>query len=378
MKIAMITGTTGQDGSYLTELLLKKSYRVIGLVRRSSTQNYERIQHLTSNNNLELVECEISDSGSVYTVVNDYKPDEIYNLAAQSHVKTSFDQPDYTFQVNTLGVLNFLEAIRRFSPSTKFYQASTSEMFGKNYTEQYDPFDGRTVEKFQNETTEFMPQSPYAVAKLAAHNLVRIYREGYGIHASCGILFNHESERRGENFVTRKITKWIGEFYRWSQQYEFLHPLGNPYPEKEVDHIYIGMCPRTKQLLYFPKLRLGNLDAYRDWGHAEDYVLAMWLMLQQDESDDYVIATGNTYTIRNFLKKAFHEINIEDFKPYVVIDPKFYRPSEVEYLRGCSHKASDKLGWEPKIKFSELVKRMVWSDINGQKETQELQQEELL
>lgn len=368
MKKALVTGITGQDGSYLAELLLEKGYQVIGLVRRSSTNNTERISHILSSDQLELVEGEISDSGSVYSIVDAHKPDEIYNLAAQSHVGTSFEQPEYTFMADTMGPLNFLQAIRLYSPNSRFYQASTSELFGKNFTERPDLFDGRVVERFQDEDTAFMPQSPYAVAKLAAHNLVRIYREGYGIHASCGILFNHESERRGENFVTRKITKWIGEFYHWLER-------------ESTDRIILDDDPDyiLSTDTQFPKLRLGNLDAYRDWGHAEDYVRAMWLMLQQDKPDDYVIATGKTYSVRNFLREAFNEIGIEDFEPYVVIDPKFYRPAEVEYLCGCPDKAKELLNWEPQVSFSDLVKRMVRRDIHGQEErSQTLQQEKVL
>jgi GDPmannose 4,6-dehydratase len=218
MKKALITGITGQDGSYLAELLLNKGYKVIGLVRRSSMPNFERINKILSNENFSLVEGDLTDSFSVYSLVQQGNFDEVYNLAAQSHVGTSFEQPNYTFSVDALGPMYFLEAIHKFSPETKFYQASTSELFGKNFTEIPDLYDGRTTEKYQDEDTPFMPQSPYAVAKLAAHHTVRIYREGYGLHASCGILFNHESERRGENFVTRKITKWIGEFVRWHKE----------------------------------------------------------------------------------------------------------------------------------------------------------------
>ena len=255
-------------------------------------------------------------------------PTEVYNLAAQSHVGTSFKQPLYTTQVNIEGPLNFLEAIRLLSPTTKFYQASTSEMFGKNY----DMFGGT---KYQQETTPFVPQSPYAVAKLAAHEMVRIYRDSYDLFACCGILFNHESERRGENFVTRKITKWIGEFVASGQDEDF------------------------------PALRLGNLDAHRDWGHAQDYVEAMYMMLQQDEPEDYVIATSETHSVREFLTEAFNEIGITHFEPYVVIDPEFYRPCEVDWLLGHTGKAREKLGWRPKVSFQELVQRMVRSDIDA-------------
>ena len=328
-KVAIITGATGQDGSYLSELLLSKGYTVIGLRRRSSSEKgLERIQHLLNNNNFKLVEADITDSGCVNNLIRDYMPTEVYNLAAQSHVGTSFKQPLYTTQVNIEGPLNFLEAIRLLSPTTKFYQASTSEMFGKNY----DMFGGT---KYQQETTPFVPQSPYAVAKLAAHEMVRIYRDSYDLFACCGILFNHESERRGENFVTRKITKWIGEFVASGQDEDF------------------------------PALRLGNLDAHRDWGHAQDYVEAMYMMLQQDEPEDYVIATSETHSVREFLTEAFNEIGITHFEPYVVIDPEFYRPCEVDWLLGHTGKASQQLGWRPKVSFPELVQRMVRSDIDA-------------
>ena len=332
-KVAIITGATGQDGSYLSELLLSKGYTVIGLRRRSSSEKgLERIQHLLNNNNFKLVEADITDSGCVNNLIRDYMPTEVYNLAAQSHVGTSFKQPLYTTQVNIEGPLNFLEAIRLLSPTTKFYQASTSEMFGKNY----DMFGGT---KYQQETTPFVPQSPYAVAKLAAHEMVRIYRDSYDLFACCGILFNHESERRGENFVTRKITKWIGEFVASGQDEDF------------------------------PALRLGNLDAHRDWGHAQDYVEAMYMMLQQDEPEDYVIATSETHSVREFLTEAFNEIGITHFEPYVVIDPEFYRPCEVDWLLGHTGKAREKLGWRPKVSFPKLVQRMVRSDIDASRKT---------
>ena len=328
-KVAIVTGVTGQDGSYLSELLLDNGYTVVGLRRRSSSEKgLERIQHLLNNDNFKLVEADITDSGCVNNLIQEYKPSEIYNLAAQSHVGTSFKQPSYTSQVNLQGPINFLEAIRLLSPSTKFYQASTSEMFGKNFEQM-----GST--KYQRETTAFVPQSPYAVAKLAAHEMVRIYRDSYGLFACCGILFNHESERRGENFVTRKITKWIGEFVASGQDEDF------------------------------PALRLGNLDAHRDWGHAQDYVEAMYMMLQQDEPEDYVIATSETHSVREFLTEAFNEINIPDFEPYVVIDPEFYRPCEVDWLLGHTGKARQQLGWRPKVSFQDLVQRMVRSDIDA-------------
>ena len=363
-KKALVTGIAGQDGSYLAELLLEKGYEVHGLVRRTSNENATyRIDHIKDQ--INLIEGEVSDSGSVYSIVEEYKFDEIYNLAAQSHVGTSFKQPDYTMQVDALGPLHFLEAIRRYSPKTRFYQASTSELFGKNFTEVRESWEDMVVDRYQDENTEFMPQSPYAVAKLAAHNLVRIYREGYGLHAGCGILFNHESERRGENFVTRKITKWLGEFKVWAEA----HGVVNPTFSEDYIHY---------ENESFPKLRLGNIKACRDWGHAQDYVEAMWLMTQQDSADDYVISTGETYSVHDFLTEAFNVISISDYDQYIVIDPKFYRPAEVEYLKGCCDKAKKTLGWSPKVSFKELVKRMVWSDINGKKEkVHKLQKKEL-
>ena len=358
MKRAIITGVSGQDGSYLAELLLEKGYEVIGLKRRTSTYTLGRVSHIKSPH-FSIVEYEISDAASVYSIVDEYRPDEIYNFAAQSHVKTSFEQPDYTFQTNTIGVINFLEAIRRFSPDTRFYQASTSEMFGKTFdVHPCDCRDGETCNhRYQDEETYFAPQSPYAAAKLASHNLVGMYREGYGLHASCGILFNHESERRGEEFVTRKITKWVAEFKTWlNSMCEFADLLAF-----DDDFIY---CNQNK----FAKLRLGNLDAYRDWGHSKDYVYATWLMLQQEYPDDYVIATGKTYSVRDFLKEAFGYIGIEDYPEFITIDPLFYRPAEVDYLRGLPDKAKNTLGWEPKITFKELVQGMLESDVNVEKE----------
>jgi len=388
-KKAIVTGITGQDGSYLVELLLSKGYEVVGLKRRTSTNTEDRISHINSKD-FSIVECEISDSGSVYSVVEKHQPHEVYNLAAQSHVKTSFDQADYTFQVNTIGVINFLEAIKRFSPSARFYQASTSEMFGKNY-DTYIPMiaDAKhsPVEpvKFQDEDTVFQPQSPYAAAKLASHNLVRIYREGYGLFGCCGILFNHESERRGEHFVTRKITKWIGEFLRWEKENSQNIPLkdlaGEDIPRFAISEETIAM-PGQRMFIdmmrtpSFPKLRLGNVDTYRDWGHAKDYVNAMWLMMQQDDPEDYVISTGETYSVRDFLRIAFEHAGLGNYEAYFVIDPEFYRPAEVEYLRGNPSKAEDKLGWQREVNFIELVRRMVESDINNESQKKEKNQPE--
>jgi GDPmannose 4,6-dehydratase len=332
MKRAIITGITGQDGSYLADLLLANKYKVYGIYRRTSNSNFSRLtDDCLKNKNFHLLEGDICDPYTVARILKIIKPDEYYNLAAQSHVATSFEQPSYTWDATAKGVLNALEAIRNESADTKFYQASSSEMFGKNYTTVYDDF-GENPLKFQNEETAFYPQSPYAIAKLAGHHLVRNYRDSYNIFACSGILFNHESERRGENFVTRKITKWLGEFIA---------------SEKDKK---------------FPKLRLGNLDAHRDWGHAQDYVKAMWLMLQQENPDDYVVATGNTYTIKEFLEVAFSRYDL-NWEKHVVIDPKFYRPAEVEFLRGSPKKAKEKLKWSPEISFYSLVERMVEHDV---------------
>ena len=310
MKRALITGITGQDGSYLAELLLAKGYEVHGLIRRSSSFNTQRIDHIFDR--LKLHHGDLSDSGNLTTLLLHISPHEVYNLAAQSHVRVSFDVPEYTGQVTGIGCVRLLEAIRQLGLHPRFYQASSSEQYGKV---QAVP---------QSETTPFYPRSPYAVAKQFAHWSVINYRESYGMHASCGILFNHESPRRGETFVTRKIAKAAARIKLGKQN----------------------------------KLSLGNLGAKRDWGHAKEYVEAMWLMLQQDEPDDYVIATGETYSVREFLNVAFEHLNL-DWRDFVEIDAKYYRPAEVDLLVGDSSKAKAKLGWEPKIKFVDLVKEMV-------------------
>ena len=337
---AIIFGITGQDGSYLAELLIEKGYEVVGITRRVSVPTLNRINHILPK--IKIVEGDITDAFSVSNVIKEEEPDEIYNLAAQSHVGTSFKQPSLTWDVTAGGVLNILEAIRYSGrkDAIKFYQASSSEMFGKNYNLR-EGF--AEMIKFQDEKTPFAPQSPYAIAKLAAHHLVRNYRDSYGIFACSGILFNHESERRGEKFVTRKITKWIGEFVASGMDKEF------------------------------PTLRLGNLDAKRDWGHAEDYVMGMWQMVQHKTPDDYVVATGETYSVREFLNIAFKYVGIDDWENLVVIDPEFYRPAEVDYLLGIPTKAKRVLGWEPHISFEKLVERMVDSDV----ETARLQRPDL-
>jgi GDPmannose 4,6-dehydratase len=325
MKTAIVTGITGQDGSYLAENLLDKDYKVIGLYRRSSTNTLNRIKHI-DNPNFILQEYDITDPSGCISLISYIQPDEFYNLAAQSHVATSFKQPTTTFEINAIGVINVLEAIRLFSKHTKFYQASTSEMFGRNYSVDSDG------NKYQNEETSLLPQSPYAVAKLASHRMVQIYREAYNLYCCSGILFNHESPRRGENFVTRKITRYIGRLVNNKLQ-----------PDE--------------------KLRLGNIKAVRDWGHAKDYVEAMRLMLNNNiAANDFVISTGQCYSVEQFLQIAFGLIN-KNWNNYVVIDPEFYRPAEVDYLRGNSDKAKKLLGWEPKIPFEDLVKDMVNQDI---------------
>ena len=328
-KVALITGITGQDGSYLAELLLEKGYEVHGIVRRASLINTHRIDHIYDQ--IRLHYGDLTDAMSVTNLIKDIEPDEIYNLGAQSHVKVSFEIPEYTAQVDGLGTLRVLEAVRLLGMEmkTRVYQASTSELYGEV---QQTP---------QTETTPFYPRSPYGVAKLYGYWIVKNYRESYGVHASSGILFNHESPRRGETFVTRKITRGLSR-------------------------ISVG----EQECLY-----LGNLNAKRDWGHAKDYVEAMWLMLQQDEPDDYVIATGEQYSVKDFVDKAapFFGFNIEwmgegelEFgydwntkRKVIAVDKKYFRPAEVESLLGDASKAKRKLGWEPKISFDQLIEDMV-------------------
>jgi GDPmannose 4,6-dehydratase len=316
MKKALITGITGQDGSYLAELLLEKGYEVHGIIRRSSSFNTGRIDHILDR--LKLHYGDLSDSGNLATLLLAISPDEIYNLAAQSHVRVSFDVPEYTAQVTGLGCVRLLESIRNLGLNPRFYQASSSEQYGKV---QAIP---------QDENTPFYPRSPYAVAKQFAHWSVINYRESYGLHASCGILFNHESPRRGETFVTRKIAKAAAK-------------------------IKLGLQD---------KLLLGNLDAKRDWGHAKEYVQAMWLMLQQENPDDYVIATGETHSVREFLEVVFEHVGL-NWHDYVEIDARYYRPAEVDLLIGDYGKAKRKLGWEPKIKFGDLAREMVEYELNA-------------
>jgi GDPmannose 4,6-dehydratase len=328
VKKAIIYGVTGQDGSYLSELLLSKEYTVYGITRRTSVDNTIRINHLSNKNNFILLQGDVTDTSSIYRLLNEVQPDEVYNLAAQSHVGTSFEQPLLTWNVTGQGCLNILEVIRQMGNRPRFYQASSSEMFG----DQYNLDNNR--EKYQDERTTFAPQSPYAIAKLAAHSAVALYRRSYGLFACGGILFNHESERRGERFVTRKISRYVADLY-WATQ--------------------------TGRSI--PKLKLGNLAARRDWGHAEDYVEAMWMMLQQDSPMDFVIATGETYSVEDYLKEAFKCINIIEYMDYAEVDENLRRPSEVPYLRGIANKAKRRLDWKPKIGFKELVSRMVQHDL---------------
>jgi GDPmannose 4,6-dehydratase len=322
MKKALVTGITGQDGSYLAELLLDKGYEVFGLVRRSSNFNTSRIDHLYRDPHetgvrLRLIYGDLSDASSINHVIRTLQPDEIYNLGAQSHVRVSFDVPEYTAEASGVGCVRVLEAIRESGLKCRFYQASSSELYGK------------VVETPQRETTPFYPRSPYACAKAYAYYITVNYRESYGMHASNGILFNHESPRRGETFVTRKIT-------------------------------------RAAALIKFglqDKLFLGNLDAKRDWGFAGDYVEGMWMMLQQDQPDDYVLATGETHSVRELLDIAFSAVDL-DWNKHVEIDPRYYRPAEVDLLLGDATKAREKLGWRPRVGFTELIQMMVESDVD--------------
>lgn len=311
---ALITGITGQDGSYLAELLLEKGYEVTGMVRRNSTESNQRIDHLQDKVNL--VQGDLLDQLSLINIIEETKPDEIYNLAAQSFVPTSWNQPTLTAEFDAIGVTKLLEAIRYTNKKIRFYQASSSEMFGK------------VVETPQSEKTPFYPRSPYGVAKVYGHFITVNYRESYGIHASSGILFNHESPRRGLEFVTRKITDGVAR-------------------------IKLGLARN---------LALGTLDARRDWGYAGDYVEAMWRMLQQEKPENFVIATGETHSVQEFVQEAFGYVDL-DYKEYVVSDPRFMRPAEVDLLLGDASYAKEKLGWEPKVSFKELVRMMVDSDL---------------
>ncbi len=326
-KKALITGITGQDGSYLAELLLDKGYEVHGIIRRASTFNTGRLEDIFKdphipNNHLHLHYGDLADANTIRRLIYQITPDEIYNLGAQSHVRVSFDIPEYTANIVGVGTLRMLEAIKDYQEHTggkvKFYQASSSEMFG-------------SAPAPQNEETKFHPRSPYGVAKVFAFNTVVNYRESYGIFATNGILFNHESERRGETFVTRKITRGVAR-------------------------IVAGLDK---------KIYLGNLEARRDWGYAPEYVEAMWLMLQQNEPDDFVIGTGISHTVQDFVELAFKAAGIDNWKDYIEIDPRYYRPAEVDDLRADPRKAKEKLGWEPKITFGQLVGKMTEYDLKN-------------
>lgn len=320
-KIAFITGITGQDGSYLAELLLAKGYVVHGLVRRSSDLNTHRIDRLQLNRDAYLHYGDLSDASSLHAVLARVRPDEIYNLAAQSHVRVSFDIPEYTTDITALGVLRLLEAMRECCPKAKFYQASSSEMFGNS------------AKVPQNEDTPLHPESPYAIAKVFAHDTARRYRDAYGMFIACGILFNHESPRRGENFVTRKITLGVARIAKGLQK----------------------------------TIALGNLDAKRDWGYAPEYCEAIVRMLQQKTPDDFVIATGQTHTVREFVQKAFAAVGIKNWKKHIMIDERYYRPNEVHVLRGDASKAKKILHWKPQVTFSRLVQLMVKADLEAVK-----------
>jgi GDPmannose 4,6-dehydratase len=335
MSIALITGITGQDGYYLSKLLLEKGYEVHGTLRRSSTFNTSRIDEIISEHKdsgkLQLHYSDLLDSSSLNNLINNIKPDEIYNLAAQSHVAVSFENPIYTTQVGTLGSLSLLEAIRHTEKNIKFYQASSSEMYG-----------GGVREKL-HEKSPFDPKSPYAVSKLFAHDITKVYRDSYELFGVNGILFNHESPMRGETFVTRKITRAVGRIVMNLQE----------------------------------NLTLGNLDAYRDWGFAGDYVEAMWSMMQVDVPEDWVIATGETHTVKEFAELAFQSVNL-NYQDYIQTSKKYFRPNEVEYLLGDPSKANDKLNWKPKTSFKELVKMMVDYDIQLAKKERVLMDENLI
>ena len=322
MKTALITGITGQDGSYLAEMLLEKGYKVVGVKRRTSLIATDRIDNIFNDPdlimNFDLVYGNMNDSGCLHRLLIEHKPDEIYNLAAQSHVRVSFETPEETTEYVAMGTLRLLEAYRNICPEAKFYQASSSEMFGDN------------PENPQSETTQLMPASPYACAKVYAHNICRNYRESYGLHISSGILFNHESPRRGETFVTRKITQ-------------------------AAARIKMGLQD---------DLLLGNLDAKRDWGFAGDYVEAMWLMTQQETPEDFVVATGETHTVREFLQVVFDYAGL-DVDKYVKISERLFRPHEVPLLLGDPTRAKEKLGWQPKVDFEELAKMMYDADLRG-------------
>ena len=373
-KTAVIFGVTGQDGSYLAESLIKDSTRVVGIGRRSSVNTCERLSSIIDNSLFHYVEGDVTDFASVSGILNQVwgNPVEIYNLSAQSHVGTSFNQPLYTFDVNAKGILNILEYVRQ-SSSLKYkyriYQASTSEMFGKNYTSksfntynERGEYDGTLTKNVQDENTPFDPQSPYAVAKVAAHHLVKLYRESYDVYACSGILFNHESPRRGENFVTRKITKYVASLLKWMNKYD----IKNPIRDDKAHEVYIGGRQEISQGFQFPLLKLGNLDAYRDWGYAPDYVEVMRLMLTQEYPRDFVVGTGEVHRVSDFLEEAFNYVGLR-WMDYVEIDKGLIRPAEVPYLCADASLIKEKLGWESSVTFKELVHIMIDEEIKNTK-----------
>lgn len=376
IKKAFVTGATGQSASYLIEKLLEEGYQVWGLYRRSTSPNFKNLQGVIKNPNLQMVCGDVCDPAYIFSCLSSIQPDEIYNLAAQSFVKASFDQPIHTFDVDTVGVLNMLEWVRQNSPKTKFYQASTSEMFGKSKSTNFGLCNSKetftekvtytgeskiwrsghcteTPMYIQNENTPFIPQSPYAIAKLAAHHLCRLYREAYGLFIISNITFNHESPRRGKEFVTRKITDYIGRLIK--ENFYTIYELG-----KDEPHSYQEIP--DGRLKNFPKLALGNIYSSRDWGHARDFMEAAYLAMQHSSPDDYVVCTGVTHTVEDFLFSAFSHVGL-DWKDYVVIDQSHMRPAEVDYLCGSANKIKTTLGWEPKTTFKQLVEEMVENDI---------------
>ncbi len=349
MSSAVIFGAAGQDGSFLTELLLKKNYTVTAVIRHTSRVTKDRLSHI-NDKNLDVILGDVTDKKSVEDIINYIRPDECYNLAAQSQVGLSFQLPEYTFRSIYNGTENILNALLDYSPHTHYYQASSSEMFGnaKGYKDvSYKSVETKGILTFDenetwilDETVPFQPCSPYGVAKVAAHYLTTMYREAYGLHASAGILFNHESERRGELFVTRKITQYLGRYL------------------KDKDNI--------------KPLKLGNLNASRDWGYAKDYVVAMWLMLQRDKPDDYIIATGEAHTVKEFLIECFKRIGEENWQAYVEADELLFRPSDINYLRGDASKAHKILGWKPTVGFSELIDIMLEQDAPKEKKNKSI------
>lgn len=362
-RTAIVTGVTGQDGSWLSELLLDKDYTVYGLKRRNSTNNLWRIKDCLKNKNFILEEGDIIDPCFMSNFIRRVGADELYNLAAMSHVGESFKQPSYTFDVNFKGVLYILEAIKEYSPHTRVYHAGSSEEFGSNYTEEKDG------KRFQDENTPLSSNSPYGLSKIASRSLINLYRKSYGIWCCAGYLFNHETSRRGEEFVTRKITKWLGEFKlalskHYSQDYNFEPFLSNVYKLldfKREEQYIVG--PHN---FVYPKLSLGNIKSYRDWSDARDMVRGMWMMLQRDEPEDFVLGSGETRSVEDFCRISFSSaLQVDNWEDYIYINPEFFRPCEVEYLRANPYRANNVLGWKPMISFDEMVNEMVKADLKA-------------